>query len=247
MLESQFFISAGPVRGIFDCQTTGWCVLTLPDDAPKPDLVSGLHTNASASILQVLRKGVQNLKRTSMGVFGAALSICKSKNRDMHPTVDEALTNRWGKSPKIGAMDILETKEQGFQADMADFVQMIQENCQRTKNIMKLLNLISCMQTTSEVMSERPANLHSDFMWKSTADVYNGFFALLTASAHAQSEAFVRSKCTANLAKLLLLTLKFQNHASTSFNVSATRTFRKTHQLGKDSSTGFEQAMPQDA
>ncbi|KAJ3384322.1 hypothetical protein HDU80_001016, partial [Chytriomyces hyalinus] len=78
-----------------------------------------------------------------MGVFGAALSICKSKNRDMHQTVDEALANRWAPSPKIGAFDILETKERGFQVDMEDFVQMIQENCQRTKPIMELLNLIS--------------------------------------------------------------------------------------------------------
>ncbi|KAJ3247299.1 hypothetical protein HDU77_008632 [Chytriomyces hyalinus] len=194
-----------------DCKTTGWCVLTLPDDAPKPDLVSGLHTcpptKSSASISQVFRNSVQKFKRTSIGLFGAAIRVCKSINRDMHETVNEALANRWcaysllsasaitqAKSAKIGALDILESKEQGFQADMADFVQLIQKNCQRTKNITELLNLISCMQTTSEVMSESPANLHSDFMWKSTADVYNGFFALLTASAHAQSEAFFRCK-----------------------------------------------------
>ncbi|KAJ3238106.1 hypothetical protein HDU81_008406 [Chytriomyces hyalinus] len=179
-----------------DSPKRGSCVLTLAD-AAEPDTVSGLHrgslSSSSASISNVFRNGLENLKRTSIGIFGVSLRMRKQGNVHVE-TVDEILANRYAKSPEIGAMDILKKTELDFQADMATFVQIINENCLPTENTIQLLELVACMQQTSGVISESHSNIKSEWPWKNTAAIYNKFYGLLTSFAKTESELFFKSK-----------------------------------------------------
>ncbi|KAJ3397993.1 hypothetical protein HDU80_009400, partial [Chytriomyces hyalinus] len=109
-------------------------------------------------------------------------------------TIDEVLANRWAKTPEINAIDILKKSEQRFQADMVAFAQTINENCATSENTVQLLELVACMQQTSEVISETHSNINSEWPWKNTRAIYNRFFALMSASTKTESELFFKSK-----------------------------------------------------
>ncbi|KAI8836053.1 hypothetical protein BJ741DRAFT_606643 [Chytriomyces cf. hyalinus JEL632] len=178
-----------------DSRKKGSCILTLADGAPEPDSVSGHNrgslSNSSASISHVFRNGLQNLKRTSIGIFGVSLRMRK----DVHiETIEEVLANRYAKSQEIGAMDVLKKTEHDFQAEMAAFVQIINEHCKPTENIIQLLELVACMQQTSGVISESHSNIKSEWPWKNTTAIYNRFFGLMTSFTKPESELFFRSK-----------------------------------------------------
>ncbi|KAJ3238736.1 hypothetical protein HDU78_003345 [Chytriomyces hyalinus] len=178
-----------------DSRKKGSCILTLADGAPEPDSVSGHNrgslSNSSASISHVFRNGLQNLKRTSIGIFGVSLRMRKEVHVE---TIEEVLANRYAKSQEIGAMDVLKKTEHDFQAEMAAFVQIINEHCKQTENIVQLLELVACMQQTSGVISESHSNIKSEWPWKNTTAIYNRFFGLMTAFTKPESELFFRSK-----------------------------------------------------
>ncbi|TPX77571.1 hypothetical protein CcCBS67573_g01193 [Chytriomyces confervae] len=178
-----------------DSRKKGSCILTLADGAPEPDSVSGHNrgslSNSSASISHVFRNGLQNLKRTSIGIFGVSLRMRKEVHIE---TIEEVLANRYAKSQEIGAMDVLKKTEHDFQAEMAAFVQIINEHCKPTENIVQLLELVACMQQTSGVISESHSNIKSEWPWKNTTAIYNRFFGLMTAFTKPESELFFRSK-----------------------------------------------------
>ncbi|KAJ3247143.1 hypothetical protein HDU77_008707 [Chytriomyces hyalinus] len=123
------------------------------------------------------------------------LRMRKIGKRDLPvQTIDEVLANRWAKTPEINALDILKKSEQKFQADMVAFAQTINENCATSENTVQLLELVACMQQTSEVISETHSNINSEWPWKNTSAIYNRFFALMSVPTKTESELFFISK-----------------------------------------------------